>query len=92
EGRTNEVDLSGDPEVEPRAFSALLMYLMSDCFSSKGDINFAFAVRRLADRYGLMQLVDKVEEELEGLLRADNVLSFFGKVVGSGGRLESACL
>ena len=32
----------------------------------QGDINFAFAVRRLADRYGLMQLVDKVEEELEG--------------------------
>ena len=35
-------------------------------FGCQGDINFAFAVRRLADRYGLMQLVDKVEEELEG--------------------------
>lgn len=90
--RTNTIDLRSDTSVDHRSFSALLFFIMSNTFTAGGDTNFAFAVRRLADRYRLPQLVEKIEVELVNMLSADNVLAFLGQVVGSGGLLELACL
>ncbi|CAE7442054.1 unnamed protein product [Symbiodinium sp. CCMP2456] len=92
EARTNIIDLRSDTSVDHRSFSALLFFIMSNTFTAGGDTNFAFAVRRLADRYRLPQLVEKIEVELVNMLSADNVLTFLGQVVGSGGLLELACL
>lgn len=92
EGRRGEIDLTSDPQVDNRSLSSVLTFLMSDCFDADGDTVLAFAVRGLADRWGLPGLVDKAESELVGLLCADNALSFLGQVIGTHGRLEHACL
>ena len=92
EGRTHEVDLTSDPQASSRSMSSLLMFLTTNSFDAQGDADLAFAVRRLADRFSISELVDKAEAELQGLLCEDNALSFLGQVTGSQGRLERACL
>lgn len=92
EAQTNEIDLRSDPNADVRSVSAILTFFMSETFLAQGDELLAFAVRRLADRYGLKELLLKAESELESLLCADNVLEFLGQVTGTGGLLEMACL
>lgn len=92
EAQTNEIDLRSDPHADVRSVTAILTFFMSETFLARGDAPLAFAVRRLADRYGLKELLLKAESELESLLCADNVLEFLGQVTGTGGLLEMACL
>merc|ERR1712032_597853 len=56
-----------------------------------GDEELAFRVRALADRYCMPRLVCLAESILYGMLSQTTVLSFLGRVVGSGGALEDAC-
>mmetsp|Transcript_12408 Transcript_12408/g.21490 ORF Transcript_12408/g.21490 Transcript_12408/m.21490 type:complete len:148 (+) Transcript_12408:3-446(+) len=92
EACTNEVDLTSDVGAGSRCVNAVLLFLQSNSFDAGGDTQFAFSVRRLADRYRMTDLMERVEQQLECLLCEDNALSFLGEVTGSSGRLESACL
>jgi len=92
EGQTNQVDLTTDPQVDPMSLNGVLIYVMTGGFTCDGDTAYAFAVRKLADRFVLQGLCDLVDAELETMLCYDNVLDFLGEVAGSEGRLESACL
>ena len=92
ESHTNEIDLSGNPHANQRTLHGLLRFLLTGSFHSNGDTAYAFSVRQLADQYCLHRLVKKVEKDMEQLLSESNVLSFLGHTLGSGGRLEAACL
>lgn len=92
ESQTNEVDLSEEPLATESSISAMLHFIISDTFHSGDDSELAFAVRTLADRYGLAKLVDAADKNLQRLLSEDNVLSFYGRLLGSGSHLERACL
>ena len=61
-------------------------------FEVRGDTDLAFMVRMLADRYQLRQLVEEVDSQLEYMLSKENVLSFFGRLIGSNSNLEAKCL
>lgn len=93
EAKLDTVDLTGDPGVDKEALSILLHYveLGISWAGSKTDSNLAFRVRELADRYCMPQLVYAAESVLHGMLTEDTVLSFAGRIVGSGSALEDAC-
>ena len=91
EGQTQEVDLRKDPFASKEAVSAIFRYILSGTFQADSSVDLAFAVRTLADRYCLKDLVQLAESELTSMLCPENVLSFLGRVVESNSRLESAC-
>jgi hypothetical protein len=72
--------------------SALLDYMTSNSFEAHGNTDLAFVVRMLADRYQLRQLVEEVDSQLESQLSRENVLSFFGRLIGTNSLLEAKCL
>lgn len=92
ESRTGEIDLSKDPQCTVESVSALLDYMTSNSFEAHGNTDLAFVVRMLADRYQLRQLVEEVDSQLESQLSRENVLSFFGRLIGSNSLLEAKCL
>ena len=49
-------------------------------------------VRMLADRYQLRHLVEEVDSQLENMLCKENVLSFFGRLLGTNSTLEAKCM
>ncbi|CAE7197538.1 unnamed protein product [Symbiodinium sp. CCMP2592] len=93
EGQTKEVDLRSDPLATKAAMSAILRYIVSGSFRADGDVDFAFAVRFLADRYCLKELVQLAESELCAMLCPENALSFLGRLsaLKSSNCLEPAC-
>jgi len=95
EGRTNEVDCQSDPTMDRRSVHALLLFLMSNRVmppEDPEDYDYYFALRRLADRCLVKTLVHEVESTLALRLAEGNVLQLLGRVAGSGGPLETACL
>ncbi|OLQ08223.1 hypothetical protein AK812_SmicGene8302 [Symbiodinium microadriaticum] len=95
EGRTNEVDCQSDPTMDRRSVHALLLFLMSNRVmppEDPEDYDYYFALRRLADRCLVKTLVHEVESTLALRLVEGNVLQLLGRVAGSGGPLETACL
>ncbi|CAE7827657.1 unnamed protein product, partial [Symbiodinium sp. KB8] len=93
EGQTKEVDLRSDPLASKAAMSAILRYIVSGSFHADGDVDLAFAVRFLADRYCLKELVQLAESELLAMLCPENALSFLGRLsaLKSSNFLELAC-
>ncbi|CAE7527675.1 unnamed protein product, partial [Symbiodinium sp. CCMP2456] len=93
EGQTKEVDLRSDPLATKAAMSAILRYIVSGSFHADGDVDLAFAVRFLADRYCLKELVQLAESELLAMLCPENALSFLGRLsdLKSSNCLELAC-
>ena len=93
EGETKEVDLRSDPMASKAAMSAILRYIVSGSFHADGDVDLAFAVRFLADRYCLKELVQLAESELFAMLCPENALSFLGRLsaLKSSNCLEPAC-
>eukprot|EP00435_Cladocopium_sp_Y103_P023890 s2474_g5.t2 len=89
ESQTGEIDLSKDPQC---TVSALLEYMTTNSFEANGNTDLAFVVRILADRYQLRQLVEEVDSQLESQLNRENVLSFFGRLIGTNSLLEAKCL
>jgi len=94
-----EVDLTSDKDVDEASLCVLLRFLLSDTWDtgenhehdSETETDLAFRVRAFADRYCLSRLVVLAEARICKLLRAANVLSFLGRVLGTGGFLEDAC-
>merc|ERR1712232_1142705 len=86
-------DLSDDPDVDEAALSVLLYFVeFSNAWGgSKTDATLAFRVRTLADRYCMPELVYLSESILHGMLTEGTVLSFLGRVLGTGSALEDAC-
>ena len=74
EARINEVDMRSDPEAKVRSISAIYFFLVSDTFHAQDDMQHALSVRRLADRFCLTSLVDKVDCELRNMLCTENAL------------------
>ena len=72
--------------------SALLDYMITKNFHCCGDQDLAFVVRMLADRYQLPHLVEEVDSQLENMLCKENVLSFFGRLLGTNSMLEAKCM
>ena len=72
--------------------SALLDYMTTKTFHCCGDQDLAFVVRMLADRYQLRHLVEEVDSQLENMLCKENVLSFFGRLLGTNSTLEAKCM
>ena len=91
EGLRNEIDLTNDPQATTATIRAVLLFLLMNTFCAEGDVEFAFSVRRFADRCRLQGLVEQADAELETLLSESNVLMFMKQVHGSGSRLEKNC-
>ena len=92
EATTRIIDLSSDMHAGRRSTAAVLSFLIFGRYSAEGDAESAFAVRRLADRFCLPELVSQAERELQGLPRAGNVLAFLDHGTGTNGPLEQACI
>eukprot|EP00438_Fugacium_kawagutii_P027797 Skav212053 [mRNA] locus=scaffold408:70175:90313:+ [translate_table: standard] len=73
ESQTGEIDLSKDPQCTMASVTALLDYMITKNFQSRGDIDLAFMVRMLADRYQMRALLDEVDSQLETMLSRENV-------------------
>merc|ERR1712032_789900 len=91
ESATGGVDLRSEPFATHSSVTALLSFIVSDTFKAQGDADLAFAVRSLADRYRLQHLVSLADAELLALLSEENALSFLGRTLGSGSKVEAAC-
>lgn len=53
--------------------TALLDYMITKNFQSRGDTDLAFMVRMLADRYQMRSLLEEVDSQLETMLSKENV-------------------
>mmetsp|Transcript_29289 Transcript_29289/g.92416 ORF Transcript_29289/g.92416 Transcript_29289/m.92416 type:complete len:507 (+) Transcript_29289:77-1597(+) len=92
EDRSSEVDLTEDSDADEASLSVLLRFVLCDAWEGPhDDAELAFRVWGLADRYQLPKLLHLAEAHLHRLLSPSTVLSFLGRVAGSGGSLEEAC-
>ena len=91
EGQKQVVDLSTDQLASKGAISAIFRFIISGSFQAEGDVDLAFAVRALGDRYCLKELVKLADSELLGLLCPENCLSLLGRLSGTNSSIELAC-
>ena len=79
ESRNGEVDFTGDPHVTNEIMKAILHFILTDSFQV-GSVEFNLEVRKLADRFCLKSLVEKVDAAMKDMLNADNVLQILAEM------------
>ena len=79
ESRNGEVDFTGDPNVTNEIMQAILHFILSDSFQV-GSVEFNLEVRKLADRFCLKSLVEKVDAAMKDMLNEDNLLQILAEM------------
>ena len=79
ESRKGEVDFTGDPHVTKQIMQSILHFILSDSFEA-GFVEFNLEVRKLADRFLLKSLVEKVDAAMTDMLNEDNVLKILSEM------------
>ena len=79
ESRKGEVDFTGDPHVTNEIMQAILHFILSDSFQV-GSVEFNLEVRKLADRFCLKSLVEKVDAAMKDMLNEDNLLQILAEM------------
>eukprot|EP00434_Breviolum_minutum_P024679 symbB.v1.2.021795.t1/scaffold1862.1/size98264/4 len=87
ETELGEVDLRSDPHASQQSVAAMLQIF----FDANDDLSLALSVRALADRFCIMDLLQRTEATLKYMLSEDNVLTLLSQLLDTGSEVELAC-
>eukprot|EP00435_Cladocopium_sp_Y103_P043166 s1917_g12.t1 len=90
ESRKGEVDFTSDPHVTNELMETILEFILTDSFQV-GSVEFNLEVRKLADRFCLKSLVEKVDAAMKDMLNEDNVLQILAEMHDTDSVVEKSC-